>query len=33
MLLQEIEALELAGVSQEEIQQIIAGMIADLMED
>jgi hypothetical protein len=33
MLLKEIELLELAGVSEEEIRQIIAGMIADLMED
>jgi hypothetical protein len=33
MLLEEIAELELAGVSQEEIRQIIAGMIADLMED
>lgn len=33
MLLEEIAELELAGVPQEEIRQIIAGMIADLMED
>ena len=33
MLLEEIAELELAGVSQEEIHQIIEGMIADLMED
>jgi hypothetical protein len=33
MLLEEIEILENAGVSEEEIRQIIAGMIADLMED
>lgn len=33
MLLKEIELLELAGVSEEEIRHIIAGMIADLMED
>ena len=33
MLLEEIEMLELEGVSEEEIRQIIAGMIADLMED
>lgn len=33
MLLEEIAELELAGVSQEKIREIIAGMIADLMED
>jgi hypothetical protein len=33
MLLNEIAELELAGVSQEEIREIIAGMIVDLLED
>lgn len=33
MLLEEIDEMEKSGMSEDEIREVIAGMIADLMED